>query len=422
VHLRIGLFGGGIVGGGVVDLINRFTQSGRFRDIGVSVEVVKICVRSLDKPRDFDPAKAILVTNYDDILGDSSINCIVELMGGVTSAKDVVFKAISAGKHVVTANKALIASFLPELQAALKSNPLVSFNFEAAVCGGIPIIHTLQTDFMADKIFKVMGIMNGTTNFMLCKMEDEGAEYDAALKEAQSLGFAEADPTADVEGHDVQAKIALLTKLAFGKTVPFHTVPTTGISKLAKVDFEYARSLKSTIKLLGTSTLNPDGTLAVFVSPTIVPIISPLSSAKGPGNMVLINSDNMPSSTFAGPGAGRFPTANSVLNDLVRLSLGTTSAPFPLESDLVLNNDYLARFYIRIKCSDGLGIIRLVGEAAESSGVSIHAILQNPIENHLNLDFVVTTEQVKLSQVQRFAELVEKMPFAKGAPLFLPIL
>jgi hypothetical protein len=213
---------------------------------------------------------------------------------------------------------------LTELQAALKENPSVSFNFEAAVCGGIPIIHTLQSDFLADRVTKVMGIMNGTTNFMLCKMEDEGAEYGAALAEAQSLGYAEADPTADVEGHDVQAKIALLTKLTFGKSVPFETVPTTGISKLKKVDFEYARTLKSTIKLLGTAVRNEDGSLAVFVSPTIVPLTSPLSSAKGPGNMVLMNSENLNTSNFAGPGAGRFPTANSVLNDLIRLSQVST--------------------------------------------------------------------------------------------------
>ena len=323
VHLRVGLFGGGIVGGGVVELINKCIRSGRFAEVGASIEIVKICVRSKEKPRDFEinAHTTSLVTNYDDILSDTSINCVIELMGGITSAKDVVFRAIAAGKHVVTANKALIATFLPELQLALKENPSVSFNYEAAVCGGIPIIHTLQTDFLSDRISKVMGIMNGTTNFMLCKMEDEGAEYEAALSEAQALGYAEADPTADVEGHDVQAKIALLTKLAFGKTVPFETIPTTGISKIGKVDFEYARSLKSTIKLLGTASSNADGSLAVFVSPTIVPLSSPLSSAKGPGNMVLINSDNLTCSTFAGPGAGRFPTANSVLNDLIRLSL-----------------------------------------------------------------------------------------------------
>lgn len=264
--------------------------------------------------------------------------------------------------------------------------------------------------------------MNGTTNFMLCKMEDEGAEYATALAEAQRLGFAEADPTADVEGHDVQAKIALLSKLAFGKTVPVSTVPTTGISKIGKVDFEYAKIMKSTIKLLGTATINADGSLAVFVSPTIVPLNNPLAAAKGPGNMVLLNSENMISSSFAGPGAGRFPTANSVINDLVRLSQGRCGPPFPLSSDIPLNNDYSARFYIRLSCSDGLGIIRMVGEAAELNGVSINAILQNTIESHQNIDFVVITEEVLLSKVQGFARAVTKMPFAKNEPLFMPIL
>jgi homoserine dehydrogenase len=264
--------------------------------------------------------------------------------------------------------------------------------------------------------------MNGTTNFMLSKMEYEGSDYHAVLKEAQALGFAEADPTADVEGHDVQAKIALLAKLAFGKTVPWQTVPTYGISKLSAVDFEYAKLLKSTIKLIGTAQLNHDGSLAVFVSPNVVPVSSPLSSAKGPGNMVLVTSENMKLSTFAGPGAGRFPTANSVVNDVIRLAQEKTADPFPLEDDLPINNDYTACFYVRITCQDGLGIIKSVGEAAEKSGVSIHAILQNPILNYSNLDFVVTTEPVKLSQVTSFANDISKLPFAKSSPLFFPIL
>ncbi len=167
------------------------------------------------------------------------------------------------------------------------------FAYEAAVCGSIPIIHSLQTDFVANNIHKITGIMNGTTNFMLSKMEDEGSEYTTVLKEAQALGFAEADPTADVEGHDVQAKIAILAKLAFGQTIPVPQIPTSGISKISKVDFEYAKILKSTIKLLGTATINPETkSLAVYVSATVVSLQNPLSSAKGPGNMVgLLSSD-----------------------------------------------------------------------------------------------------------------------------------
>ena len=202
-------------------------------------------------------------------------------------------------------------------------------------------------------------------------------------------------------------------------------MPTAGISKLTSIDFEYAKILKSTIKLVGVATLNADGSLAVFVSPMVVPLNSPLASAKGPGNMVVVNSQNMAgqSSTYAGPGAGRFPTANSICNDLVRLSQGKTVAPFPLDCpELKINNDYTAQFYVRISITDGLGIIRQVGESAEAAGVSIHAILQNPISS-AQVDFVVTTEHgTRLSQVKDFCERVGKMGFALRQPLYMPML
>jgi hypothetical protein len=253
---------------------------------------------------------------------------------------------------------------------------------------------------------------------------ETGADYEGALAEAQRLGFAEADPTADVEGLDVQAKIALLAKLAFGVTVPVQQVPCSGISRLSVVDFEYARILKSTIKLLGTAGKNSDGTVSVYVSPAMVPLSSPLAAAKGPGNTVLLQSENLGLATsFAGPGAGRYPTANSIVSDILRIAQDTIHAPFPLEVvDIVLNNDYQAKFYIRIKCCDGLGIIRMVGEAAEQHHVSIHAILQNPIENPSELDFVVVTESVKLSSVQNFVQAVASMPFSKEIPLYMNIL
>lgn len=295
--------------------------------------------------------------------------------------------------------------------------------YEAAVCGGIPIIHSLQTDYVCDTISKVMGIMNGTTNFMLCKMEDEGAEYSAALAEAQALGYAEADPTADVEGYDVQAKIALLTKLAFGNTVPVASIPCVGISKLTKIDFDYAKLLKSTIKLIGTANVNADGSIAVFVSPSVVSRNSPLASAKGPGNMVLVNSNNLCTSSFAGPGAGRYPTANSVLNDLLRIAVGQDVPAFPFNKELALDNDYTARFYVRTSCLNQLGIVRMVGQAAENERISIHSIFQNAMDTEdEEMEFVVTTDPVKLSKVRAFAEAVKTMPFAKGMPLFMPMI
>eukprot|EP00611_Tribonema_gayanum_P019441 TRINITY_DN3364_c0_g1_i1.p1 TRINITY_DN3364_c0_g1~~TRINITY_DN3364_c0_g1_i1.p1 ORF type:complete len:478 (-),score=126.95 TRINITY_DN3364_c0_g1_i1:46-1479(-) len=375
--LNIGLFGGGTVGGGVYEICEESNKD-FLAGIGADVKISKICVRDTSKARDFSiGAHTTVVSDYKAILEDDSINCVVELMGGVTSAKDVVFEAIKRGKHVVTANKALLAQYLPEIQELLKQHPEVHFAYEAAVCGGIPIINVLQNDFFGDKISKICGIMNGTTNFMLSKMESEGADYDDVLKEAQALGYAEADPTADVEGLDVQAKIALLAKLAFGATVPVDTVPCQGISQLSSADFEFARMMRSTIKLLGTAMLNADGSkLSVFVSPVVVPLTSPIAGARGAGNIVVVNSRNVDTTSYSGPGAGRFPTANSVVSDIVRIARGMAMPPFPYDKDWTFETDFTGEFYTRITCKDALGIIKRVGELAEENGVSIHAILQ----------------------------------------------
>ncbi|CAM9187290.1 unnamed protein product [Ectocarpus sp. 6 AP-2014] len=429
--LRVGMFGGGTVGGGVYEICEQ-DKKAFFQGLGCDSEIIKVCVRDSKKPRDYkmDP-KTEVVTDYAAILDDDSINCVVELMGGVTDAKDVVFEAIRRNKHVVTANKALVAAYLGEIQELLKEHPGVTFGYEAAVCGGIPIIATLQNDYLGDKILKarrgegglVCGIMNGTTNFMLSKMESEGADYGEVLKEAQDLGYAEADPTADVEGFDVQAKIALLTKLAFGATVPSDLIQCKGISSLTSVDFEYAKMMKSTIKLLGTAMRSPDGEkLSVFVSPVLVPLSHPIASARGAGNIVSVDSKNMGTASFSGPGAGRYPTANSVVNDIVRLGTGKVGSPFPFDKEWELESDFTSAFYLRITCSDDLGIIKRVGELAAENGVSIHAILQNPIEDVDNVDFVVTTDPCKQSQVDELSSSIGQEKWAKGVPLILTLL
>jgi len=274
---------------------------------------------------------------------------------------------------------------------------------------------------VADNVTKIEGILNGTTNYMLSKMEDEGAEYASVLAEAQRLGFAEADPTADVEGHDVQAKIALLAKLAFGVTVPVSSIATTGISAVGKADFAFARQLSATVKLLGTAALNKEGELAVFVSPAIVPGSGPLAGAKGAGNLVTIRSDNLTATTLAGPGAGRFPTANSVLNDLVRLSQSLLPPPFPaMRNAPALTNDFASAFYVRLPCaSDPAVSLAEVTRVAAQAGVTIRSVLscaEHPLE------LALTTEEVQRSRVQAFATAIAALPFAQSAPSFMPIL
>lgn len=420
-NLKIGIFGGGVVGGGVYEIISQKIKTNKFKNLGLNIVISKICVRSLDKKRDYIIGpECKFVTDYNEILLDDEINCIVEVMGGITDAKDIVFEAIKKRKHVITANKALVSRYIQEIKLLLTENPSVEFCYEAAVCGGIPIIHSLQSDFIGDDITKIMGIMNGTTNYMLTKMEKESVSYDNVLKEAQDLGYAEADPTADVEGYDVQAKIALLSNLAFGQVVSVDEIPTVGISSITAIDFEYASILGSTIKLIGCASID-ENKISVYVSPMIISNNSALASTSGAGNMVLIKSKNNNESIFAGPGAGRYPTANSVVNDILRLNLGQVTKPFPIENNLVIDNNYKSSFYIRINVKDEVGIIKSVGEKAEQFNIGIHAILQNPIINRDNLNFVVTTEKCSLQQVKNFTCSLEKCSYTLSKPLFMPI-
>ncbi|CAM9516860.1 unnamed protein product [Pylaiella littoralis] len=430
--LKIGMFGGGTVGGGVYEIMQQ-TKKEMFESSGVDVTIAKICVRDLNKKRSFELEKhTTMVTDYDDILEDDSINCVVELMGGVTHAKDVVFKALKKGKHVVTANKALLAQLLPEVKLLVAENAGTTLGYEAAVCGGIPIIHNMQGSYVGDSIQSVMGIMNGTTNFMLTKMETEGADYGAVLKEAQDLGFAEADPTADVEGHDVQAKIALLAKLAFGQDVTLDKVPCAGISNLSSADFSCAKMMGCTIKLVGTASLSEGkDKLAVFVSPVLVPLGGPLASTRGPGNVVVVRSENLTESVYAGPGAGRYPTANSVVNDIVRLArLGAegTPPPFPLEKQWELQPDFKAGFYVRVMATDGCGVLAELGSAASKAGVSVHSVLRGGggggggegEEEVVNV--VVKTDACLRSQVAAFVDGVKKEEWSNGEPVVMSIL
>lgn len=407
---RVGICGGGVVGGGVYEIL-----SSKF---GSVCKVTKVAVRSLAKPRDWDSSGTTLTESWLEVVEDPDVDVIVEVMGGTTTARECVMKALSLGKPVVTANKALLAEYCDEIGEAAKV-----LGFEAAVCGGIPIIATLQQHLAGDEIRSVSGIMNGTTNFMLSKMEAEGADYSDVLAEAQALGFAEADPTADVEGHDVRAKIALLAKLAFGVTVDVGVVPTAGISKIDAVDFEYAKLLGGTIRLLGTAALDGDS-LSVYVAPHVVPSthVAGFAAATGPTNVVSVKSEQLGVLSLSGAGAGRYPTARSIVADVIRACHDQTSAPFPPPGPAKLSSDYKAKFYVRISAKDCLGIIKTIGELAEKHKVSINAILQNPITDPNNMAFVVTTDTVAFSAVKQFAADVKNADFAIAEPLVINML
>ena len=427
--LTIGIFGGGVVGGGIVEIIE--SKRSYFEEMtGKTLQVKKICVKDASKPRDFDVPEGCAITqDYDDLLNDDSLDMLVEVMGGTTKAKDIVFSALKNGKNVVTANKALIAAYLPELEELIadvnkdRDTP-VEFRYEAAVCGGIPIIRSMQSDFVGDDVEMLSGIINGCTNFMLTAMDKYGKSYDEALSEASDLGYAEADPTLDVGGFDARSKLKILMRLAYGVEVDEDDISCKGITELTKLDFQYAKMMGGTIKLIGVAKAVPGNKVAAFVSPCYVTADDSLSSVNGATNAVEVISKNLVASTFIGQGAGRYPTANSCINDIVALAKGdTVSSPFnPAQPSKEFVNNYDSVFYIRLNYKDGLGITRQCGEICEKHGVSIHSILQNPVTSRSDAAFVLITEKVSLSAVEKVAAEIEGLDWCTGPAYYIPVL
>jgi len=428
VPLPIGIFGGGTVGGGIVGILEK--KKDYFEKMtGRELKIKTICVRDAQKPRDFDlPEGCTITENYDDILNDDSLEMVVEVMGGTTKAKDVIYSALKSGKHVVTANKALIAAYMPEISALLdevnaKRETSVEFRYEAAVCGGIPVIRTLQTDFVGDEINMVSGIINGCTNFMLTAMDRDGKSYDEALAEASRLGYAEEDPTLDVGGFDARSKLKILMRLAYGVQVSEEDISCKGITDLSKLDFEYAKMMGGSIKLIGFAKRVGTDKVAAFVSPCYVSSDDSLYAVNGATNAVEITSENLVSTTLIGEGAGRYPTANSCVNDMVALAKGDkTPLPFNPATNTKFVNNYESDFYIRLKYRDALGITRQCGEICEKYGVSIHSILQNPISKRDDAVFVLITEKVELSKVKQVCAEIEALDWCKGPIFYMPVL
>lgn len=402
---NVAVCGAGVVGGGVVELLKR--QRALFRAQKFDFVVKTLLCRDTAKARDFAVEPGTVVTaDPQAVLGDPSIDIVVEVIGGTGApAKDLVLGAAAAGKHVVTANKALLAEQVPALRKAFTGRGGKKraryLGYEAAVAGGIPIIRTLQEGLLPDSIQGVAGIMNGTTNYMLTAMADSGAAYADVLRDAQAAGFAETDPTADVEGHDARNKLVLLAQLAHGVWVPPAKVRTTGITGVSAFDVAAARAVGAgyTIKLLGVAQAfdepapapAADGAaggaaaaaaasparpgkrlLDLWVSPALVPCGSPLATTGGALNMIQVDSASLGRTTYLGAGAGRFPTANSVVADMTAIALGTIAPqPFPRPAPervaqpdgtpglrLVVSDALKRTFYVRApaRLADLLGV------------------------------------------------------------------
>lgn len=310
--INIAVLGYGTVGSGVVEVINKNHASINKR-AGQEVNIKYV----LDL-RDFpgDPVEKVLVHDYSVIVNDPEVKIIVEVMGGIKPAYDFTRQALEAGKSVCTSNKELVAAHGAELLAIAKANN-VNFLFEASVGGGIPIIRPLNQSLTADEITEITGILNGTTNYILSKMTDEGKSFEEVLKRAQEKGYAERNPEADVEGYDACRKIAILTSLALGKQVDYRDIYTEGITKITKTDIEYAKALHASIKLLGTSKWEDDGKIYSMVAPFMIDSDHPLGHVNGVFNGIFVNGNMLGDTMFYGKGAGKLPTASAVVADVV---------------------------------------------------------------------------------------------------------
>ncbi len=396
--IKIALLGLGTVGTGVYKIL-KMQEEDMIPKLGCRAEVKKILVRNLEKAAKKVEDPSVLTNDWQSIVSDPDIDIVVEVMGGLTPAGTYIREALQSGKHVVTANKDLIAAEGHELLkiAAEGKRDLL---FEAAVAGGIPIIRPLSQCLQGNHIETVMGIVNGTTNFILTKMTFDGMEFEEALSLAQQLGYAEADPTADIEGLDAARKVAIMASLAFHTKVTFDDVYTEGITKIKARDIRYANEMGCRIKLLGVSRLQKDGVEA-GVYPMLVPEKHPLASVHDSFNAVFVHGDAVDDAMFYGRGAGELPTGSAIVGDIFDVIRnincgctgrigGTIYKEIPVKDMKEISNKY----YIRLKCEDRIGVLAAVTSIFGCHKVSIEQVIQKRKTEH-TAELVVVTEPVK---------------------------
>ena len=399
--VRVGVLGCGTVGASLVALVHRQNATIHART-GLSLEISRIAVRDLSRSRPINVENSVFTSDAMAVATDPSIDVIVEVMGGISPARELLLAALGAGKPVITANKALLAAHGSELFAAAEAAG-VDLLFEAAVAGGIPFIRPLRESLLAEPVLRVMGIMNGTTNYILTRMSEAGADYSDALAEAQSLGYAEADPTADVEGHDAAAKIAIVASIAFGAEVTGADVECEGISKITADDIAFAARHGYSVKLLAIAERfsGPNGDeLSARVHPCLVPNAHPLAAVRDSFNAVFVQGEAVGDLMFYGRGAGGDPTASAVLGDLVDAAVNLQSgahaslgvfAPMTIRPSSQLE----AAWYLSLRVDDRSGVLAAIAGVFGEHGVSIDSMEQNSLSgpddaaNEARIDLII---------------------------------
>ncbi len=415
MSVKIALFGFGTVASGVPFLLkengDKISQAAHSE-----IEIAKILVKDEDEKEKLlaQGHDYHFVTTVEDILQDGEISLVVELMGRIEPAKTFIRAALESGKHVVTANKDLLAVHGAELFALAQEKGLALY-YEAAVAGGIPILRTLANSFTSDKVTRILGVLNGTSNFMMTKMVEEGWSYDAALEKAQELGYAESDPTNDVDGIDAAYKAVILSQFGFGMTITFDDVIHQGIRKITPEDVSVAQELGYVIKLVASIEETASG-LAAEVSPTFLPKEHPLASVNGVMNAVFVESIGIGESMFYGPGAGQKPTAASVVADIARIvrrindkTIGKSFNEFHRPLQLAAPKDVKSGYYFSIKTPDQAGQVLRLAEIFNSENISFKQILQDDADG-LIARVVIVTHAVNKTQLENVSAKLAQVP------------
>lgn len=413
--IKIGLLGLGNVGSGVwqifsgnKDNITRYTDA--------DVEIKKVLVRSLDKTRDVSIPKEVLTTDIEEILNDPEIKIVVELIGGIDTAFDYMKRAIEKGKHIVTANKAVIATYGTEL-LSLAGEKGVEVRFEGSVGGGIPIISTLTRNLAANQIDEIVGIINGTTNYILTKMTQEGMDFAEALKLAQENGYAEADPTSDVDGEDAAFKLAILAAISFGVRIDPNEIPREGIRRISEVEIQYAKQLGYTIKLLATAK-KQNGNLEIHVHPALVSNNHPLASVSNEFNALFIRGNAVGELMLYGKGAGSLPTGSAVVGDILdvvkHIQHSVKSGNEVLANGRKFNviGEGRGAYYVRLQVIDKPGVLGRITTTFGKHEISLASVVQQGIGESV-VPLVFITHQVERSKLDEALDEIRNFDVVK---------
>ncbi|MCE1242762.1 homoserine dehydrogenase [Oryzomicrobium sp.] len=422
--INVGLLGIGTVGGGTFTVLQRNAEE-ITRRAGRPIQITVVADKDVARAQSVTGGACKVVDDAFAVVTDPSVDIVVELIGGYGIAKELVLKAIENGKHVVTANKALLAVHGNEIFAKAREKG-VMVAFEAAVAGGIPIIKAVREGLTANRIQWIAGIINGTTNFILSEMRDKGLSFETVLKEAQRLGYAEADPTFDVEGVDAAHKVTILSSLAFGIPVQFDKAHVEGISKLDATDIRYAEQLGYRIKLLGITRRRAEG-IELRVHPTLVPAKRLIANVEGAMNAVLVQGDAVGATLYYGKGAGAEPTASAVIADLVDVTRLATADPENRVPHLAFQPDQLAdlpvlpitevetAYYLRMRVEDKPGVLADITRILADEGISIDAMLQRePDEGEAQTDIIILTHVCVEKKADAAIAKVEALPVVQG--------